>query len=209
MQIDADFRPLLHGFDLDALEAETSTIVGVWADHRLAYTNAGWEHFARDNQAPMLVEQWPLGRSILEAIPNVLLDFYLDGAQRATTGDDGWTHTYECSSPEQFRLFRLRVVPLTHPDTDVVSGLLYVHSLLIEEHWPAPAAAAPSGEYLQDGVLTSCAHCRRFRRPSDQGDEWVFVPDWLVNPPGLVSHGVCEPCAGYYYYQRYRMARSN
>lgn len=208
--IDQDFRPLLHGFDLDELESDASTIVGVWPDHRLAYTNGAWTRFALANGAPSLDRDWPLGRNLLEAIPGPLVAFYAAGVHWTMTQRAPWTHQYECSSPALFRLFHLELLPLALDETAPIGGLLYVHSLRVEEPWEANAPAAPDpAEYTAtSGAVTSCAHCRRFRRgPSREGEEWVFIPSWLTAPPAPVSHGICGPCAAYHFYQQAHLAR--
>ncbi|MGE3855749.1 MAG: hypothetical protein AB7G21_02190 [Dehalococcoidia bacterium] len=209
MQLDEDFRHLLRGFDLDALEEDGSTVVGVWADHRLAYTNAGWERFAAENGGTTVVRDWPLGRSILEAIPDALSPFYAMGVERAARERQPWTHTYECSGPTEYRLLRLALFPLA-PDEDAeVEGFLYIHSPLLQEQWdPRPAVSPLVEEYLSEGLVVSCAHCRRFRRLRGALREWVFIPDWLERAPGPVSHGICEPCAAYHFYQRYGIDRA-
>jgi hypothetical protein len=91
-----------------------------------------------------------------------------------------------------------------------VEGFLYVHSPLLGEQWdPRPTRMPIVAEYLSaGGFVTSCSHCRRFRRLRGDQRDWVFIPDWLTLPPAEVSHGICEPCAAYHFYQRYGIDRA-
>ena len=75
MRVDREFESLLDGFSLDRLEAEQGATFGIFADGRLALTNAAWERFAAENGQPEISREWPLGRNIYDAIPAELQPF--------------------------------------------------------------------------------------------------------------------------------------
>jgi len=193
-QSELRFRRLLSEFNLDALDASDNTVVGLWPDFTLAFLNPAWFRFAAANRGePAISEQWRLGRSLLEAIPQPLHGFYQSRLTRALAEQRRWEQSYECSSDEVYRRFRLSAYPLRGS-----TGLLLVHALEIS----APMAASPIIEsYLSlGGLVTQCCHCRKFRRTTGK-PSWDWVPEWInaFPLPAILSHGICEMCYAFYY----------
>gem|GEM_PF-7135292 len=48
--------------------------------------------------------------------------------------------------------------------------------------------------------IVQCIHCRRTKRPT-AGSNWDWIPEWINSFPENTSHGLCEPCYGYFYPQ--------
>ena len=158
-------------------------------DRRILRTNAAWDRFAAANGGEQFLATWRRGTSLIDVIPEPLKAFYVDGFSRACTSGERWEHDYECSSPDTYRLFRMIVYPFGE-------SCVVTHSLRVERTHDRDEHA-PSSEYVNDGVVVMCAHCRRVR---GQGPErWDWVPAYVARPVAFLSHGLCAACVEYYY----------
>jgi len=198
---DSDATPEMRlaaaGFRMENLEADASIIYLMQPDLRIVYCNKAWDQFASRNGGAGLSRSTILGTRTLDVIAEPLKSFYANGFAQAKASGKPWVHDYECSSPESYRLFHMRVLPLAD------SYLLVENSLRVERpHGPErPAMPANPALYLSEqGILTLCCHCRRTRRiDSAANPVWDWVPAHLVDPPGPVSHGLCRNCRAYFY----------
>ena len=192
------FRPLLTSFDPASLESHAGSIVGLFGDNRIAYLNPAWYQFALDNGGePSLPARWDLGDSILSAIGRSLLPFYVTAFLDCRRSQQPWQHSYECSSAEMLRQFRMKVYPLS------ASGdLLVVHSLAIERPHDTrvrtPQTAVDANYLGRRGMISQCPHCRRYQHGVDR-DRWDWVPDWVRRPPPNTSDTLCPVCRDFYY----------
>jgi len=209
MRLDRAFRNRLPDFDFESLHDSDDVVYGAWSDGRLTYTNNGWDRFATENEAPRLNRGWPLGRSIWDVIPEPLLPFYRDGWEWALASGSPWGHTYECSSEDITRIYRMTVMGL--PD---VGAVLVVNALVASlESSAAPAerrialdAAGEEAYRDENGLITQCSHCRRVQHPSST-DRWDWVPAWVHRSPRDTTHGLCGVCFAYHY-RGVRLARN-
>jgi len=191
------FRLAEAGFRIENVEADTAIIYMLDSDLRIIYCNKAWDQFASRNGGTGLNRRTILGMPVLDVVAEPLKAFYEDAFSLAKEKGQSWEHDYECSSPSAFRLFHMRVLPLAD------SYLLVENSLRFERpHGPErPVMPADSALYVsKDGVLTMCSHCRRTRRiDTTTAPVWDWVPAYLVEPPGSVSHGLCRNCHAYFY----------
>jgi hypothetical protein len=194
MQIDPLFAPLLAGYRLEQMDSDPSTIYGMWRDGRLGYTNTGWQHFAEANGgADKILKDWSLGRNVRSAWPPPLRDFYTTRFEEVVERQTPWEHRYQCSSALVEREVQMRAVPLGK------HGVLVVNTLVREVALAKGLSPANLNAYNPvGGLVTQCAHCRRFRRFGEQR-RWDWIPEWVEQPPPSVSHGLCEVCLGHYY----------
>ena len=163
--------------------------------YHIVYCNPAWDDFARSNQAPQLTGEKTLGLNIFQVIPNVLKNFYQDAYARAMS-QGIWEFSYECSTPELFRKYRMRVHGLGTPTCYMVTNAL------IHEGPHRRQVKAASKKYVQPtGLINMCSHCRCSQRV-DHPERWDFVPDYLrLKGPALLtlSHGFCPICYAYHY----------
>jgi hypothetical protein len=193
VRVDPDLAALIPETSLAAWGADSSVIHAIWPDGRLAFFNAAWNRFAIENGAPALRDTWPLGRSLWDAVPQILLPFYRAHFAESLAQLRLFQHDYECSSPTHRRTFHLRASPIADG-----AALLLVHALSRED-LHAERLDAAEAEYLDaDGIATQCAHCRRVRTP-DGADRWDFVPAYVAHQRLNISHGLCGPCLELYY----------
>ena len=102
---------------------------------------------------------------------------------------------YECSSPDQRRLFHVRALPIGD------QGLLIEHSLVAEGKHDWSAREAVEAVYLgARGLLLQCSHCRRVRVPETHA--WDWVREWAARPHPRTSHVICPSCVGFYWGRR-------
>lgn len=180
-------RALVSVFHSFANAAQTSYILS--PDRSLLRCNTAWDEFARANGGDAVLAQAVRGSSLLDAISPSLRPFYAAGFDHACRTGERWEHVYECSSAEVHRTFRM----IAYPFGD---SLVVTHVLQVER--PHDREASPPGEvYLRDGVIEMCAHCRLVRHAT--ATRWDWVPALVAAMPPNVSHGLCPPCAAYYY----------
>lgn len=193
--LDTEFETILSGYRLEQMHASDETIYALRPDLTLAYFNQGWSKFAEENGGqPSIAERWPLGRSIGDAIPAILRPFFFDRFARCLQTGSPWQHRYECSSRDAYREYMMTTYPLGRHQ-----GLLVINSLFKTSTQRRPAQAPVEGTYCdENGMIVQCVHCRRIRRPSLEA-VWDWVPAWVYEHPENMSHGLCEPCYGYFY----------
>lgn len=193
--MDPEFQKILAGFDPEALNNIEHTNFGLWPDLTFSYFNDGWFRFSRENGGePRISRNWPLGSSLLSAIPDVLLGFFTEGFAACLKAGHPWKHTYDCSSPELYRLMHQIVYPLGKSE-----GFLVVNSLLVELPVEEPPEEGTPDDYIdRDGIIHQCACCRRIRNLVT-ANRWDWIPAFVASPPHNISHGLCPICLDYYY----------
>ncbi len=194
-------------FDLDAvlkgtglsrslLETDPAVIYLLGRGLRIVYCNPAWEQFAAENDGKNLSREAVFGRAVLDDVPEPLQKFYSSAFAQVQKTGDIWEHDYECSSAKLYRLFHMRILPLSF------ACLLVENSLRIEEqHEMDGSVIAAQFNYLNEhGIVTICCHCRRaLRVGSDKQAVWDWIPRFLAGHPGRVSHGLCRACRHYFY----------
>jgi hypothetical protein len=187
----SELAELLAPFDVSALNWEAATIYGVSNDLRIIYVNRAWLEFAEANGAQD-GSHWGVGSRVMDAIPVVLRTLHGELFERARRGELV-DHEYDCSSPEMFRRYRMRIHRCTS------GALLVVHSLVHESPRTGPACRPSDALYRDgDGLMTQCSYCRCVRRAKPPV-AWDWVPEYAARPACDVSHGLCFMCRNQYY----------
>jgi hypothetical protein len=163
------------------------------SDLRFSYVNPAWDKFAVENGAPELAGTAVLGTPYLAVIPEVLRPFYSRVVEQVRDTGLVWQHVFECSSPEQFRKFRMRTHLLS-------SGTLLITNTLVVERAHVIMQGDDDVYAAAGGIISMCAHCRCSRRIGIS-EQWDFVPAHLALSPARlkVSHGLCPICRAYFY----------
>lgn len=197
-----EIEQILRTYRLNELHESDDTIYAMQPDLTLVYVNRGWGRFAAENGGePVISQRWPLGRSILEAIPQILQPFFYDNYEHCLKSGSPWQHRYECSSASIYREFLMTTYPLGSGQ-----GLLVVNSLCCSLSHDRPSQIAFEHTYRNShGLIVQCAHCRRVKRALTSATIWDWVPEWLASCPENTSHGLCAPCFSYYYPETHRM----
>lgn len=172
-------------------------------DLRILYCNQAWDDFAAQNEGQKLIRTSILGQSILQAIAAPLQEFYATVFQYVRENGQPFELEYECSSPELFRVFHMRVLPVQGSQR-----LLMINSLAVEQPHglDRPAQPADHARYTDEyGFVHMCSHCRHTRRVED--NHWDWVPSYLNQPPAPVSHGLCPACMVYFYPDQWKALR--
>ena len=191
----SSFVELLRDFDPAKLDASDETIYGLWPDFTLGYFNNGWRRFARENGGePSISKNWPLGRCVMDTIPEPLKPFFQENFAKCLRENRPWEHRYECSSVELIRTFHMLSFPLGK-----AAGLLVINSLRHEGTNTCTSCPPLEQRYRNEhGILTQCCHCRRVRRVGTE-HTWDWVPEWIDKRPKRISDGLCQPCMGFHY----------
>jgi len=144
---------------LESLELEPGSAYVISRSLQVTHASSGWARFATLNGAPFLasVANRPLDVMLATGAP--LRPYYRAAFARLLAGEEVWTHVYECSSPELFRIFSMEVYPLPEH-----AGLIVTNSLVVERaHDPDNREPHPGlvSTYVQgNGLIIQCAHCR-------------------------------------------------
>ena len=164
------------------------------ADLAFVYCNPAWDHFAIENGAPGLAEGTILGSPLFAVIPDELRPLYANAFAHVRQTGEVWQCTYECSSPQKFRQFRMRIHWLI-PDLFLVTN-----TLAIEAAHANISNGNLDGYLSPGGAISMCSHCRCTRR-IDAPEQWDFVPTHLELSPKVakISHGLCPICRTYFY----------
>ncbi|MFO0628134.1 MAG: hypothetical protein U0325_21340 [Polyangiales bacterium] len=180
-------------FDVEALNRDAGAVVALDAAGTIVWVNDAWHRFAHKNGAPDVAARFGRGARYLDGVRGPLADYFARAFDEVRARREPWALEYECSSAEEFRMHRLRVLPLRD------GGLLLEHcELACGPH--DRAAERPVEALYRDlaGVIAQCANCRRVRRVENG---WHWIPAWVhAPPPAPVSHGLCTTCAGHYLY---------
>jgi hypothetical protein len=185
------FTPKLDDM-VDALEESANVCFALDPDLRLIYCNPAWDEFAVGNDAPELASNAVIGTCLREVVGQELAPFYSAAFQKVEREHAAWECTYECSSPEVFRKFRMQIQPLAP------SGYLVRNNLTVE-HPHVPSAPAEETEYLDSkSLIILCMHCRSSQR-ANLPSHWDFVPAHLERRLTNVSHSLCPVCLEYFY----------
>jgi PAS domain-containing protein len=183
------------GFTFSAVESNPAVIYILDRSFRIVYCNPAWNVFAQQNGGQHLLRSDVQWKSSFDGASDLMKEFYRSGYEKALEENKPWEHDYECSSPEQERAFRMRVIPLK-------GAHLFVENVLRWER-PHDREVQPGfdSEYLrQAGFIVMCANCRRTERLTKDGKAtWEWIPSYVEKPPSLVSHGLCRTCRFYYY----------
>ena len=181
----------LSAFDLEALDRGHTTVVGLDQDLTIVWFNTAWERFAKDNDAADVLVRFGRGASYVGAIAGPLRGFYEAALSSALVTGKVFEQEYECSSPDTFRAYRMRALPVDG------LGLLLEHSLLIDRPHEGSSMEAVEASYRQpSGLIVQCSNCRRVRRAD--GLTWDWIRPWVKSPPANTSHGMCTSCVSFY-----------
>ncbi len=181
---------------MHALERSAGVSYILDSRYRVMYCNPAWNRFAGSNGAPQLTSKAVIGSDLFDVIPGVLRTFYSDAFRRVLSTGQVWEELYECSSPDLFRKFRMRIHLLKPQDWFVITN-----TLLVEQPHTSTAAVDPNTYVDANGLVTLCAHCRCSKRV-DNPDQWDFVPDHVqarLDSAVKISHGLCPLCRAYFY----------
>lgn len=172
-----------------------SSVVSYVVDSNLclAYCNPAWDRFAVENSAPELARATLLGTDLRSVLGKDLRPFYLQAFEQVAHSGTVWDCLYECSSPQLFRKFQMRIHPL-RPE----GWYLVTNTLVIEKPHTATVTSGLEGYVNCDGQITVCSHCRSSRH-ADRPEQWDFVPVHLERNLANISHGLCPICLEYFY----------
>lgn len=183
---------LRDAFDEADLHRHAGSITIVDANDNILWVNDAWHRFAAENGVTSpVVAGW---RAYLGVIAEPLRSHYAVAFASALATGTTFEQDYECSSPEQRRVFHLRALPFGG------AGLVLEHTLRVETPWNEEPHDPLERRYLDaNGTIAQCSNCRRVRDPFAPKDTFHWVPAWIGAPHPRTSHVICALCAGFYW----------
>ena len=180
------------GLSIRALETSSSVLYILQDDSKIIFCNEAWDRFALQNQGGHLVRQSVLGTSVLDVTPGILRPFYADLFSRARISGQILEHDVELSSPEMFRLYHMRVLPIGGPYL-CIENTRYIERPQENIHSWKPGTISQYKD--ETGYITICCHCRRTQRMRGSVEQhWDFVPEFLIVPPASLRNNLCPKC---------------
>lgn len=194
---DLELRLESAGLSFRALETNSSVLYVLQGDFKIIFCNESWDRFALQNGGNHLDRTSVLGTSVMDVTPAILRPYYATLLAKARISGQILEHEIELSSPEMFRLYRMRVLPIGGP------YLCIENTRCVER--PQDLAFARKSKTASDyedenGCITICCNCRRthcLRGTIDRN--WHFVPEHLAIPPAHVKDNLCPKCWAKYY----------
>jgi hypothetical protein len=186
---------------MESLRTDSAVCYVLDSNLNVTYANPAWDKFASENDGLRSTAEAVTGMNIFHVIPEVLRPFYTRVFHEVRARAMVWQHIYECSSPERFRKFRMRI-HLLKPDWLMVSNILLVED---EPSWKAPAHDFVYRN--EHGLIVMCAHSSQRR---DDPREWDFCSAHLRVPQTSlgVDARLCPTCQTYFYPQKRIRRRS-
>jgi len=179
------------GFDLDSLQESGNCLYVLDANLVITYVNPVYLKFAEENGGINVAKRWAVGCNVLDAINGPQREFYEDFFRTCMQDPQVTNHDYECSSEDEFRLFRMHVFPLGEGQ-----GLLLDHSIVVSKKHDRPPHQFDQALYTDaNGIVHQCGHCRRIQNL--QTTAWDWCPDALGRLK--ISHSLCPLCLDHYY----------
>ena len=157
-----------------------------------AYNHA-WINFAKNNDGRIILAKYSIGSRIVDSTSGPLRSFIISAYKKALYENKPFEHNFECSSANQYRLFRQTAYPLIDS-----KGLVISNHIVEECPHPEQAQAFRQQFINGQGFVTQCANCRRIRDPKNY-HSWLWVPSLVENPFPNTSHGICPQCYDHYY----------
>lgn len=184
--MDDALRAALEKFGLRRLAESGDVVYAVDSELKLCFVNGTYKELANACRDGAVLDEYPLGSSIVEGIAPPLREHFTDLFEGAMGGRDPVAADYHCHTPTEERLFRCMIYPLDG------EGLLMIHGPLSSRPWPPSEL-----DELRDeaALLPMCAGCRRVRAPDGK---WSHVPQLLAESPPRATHGLCDACLGFY-----------
>jgi len=193
VEIDPAFAANLSAVNLTHMDESSDVIYIVDRAMKLRAFNAAWTHFALANNGAEILERWKLGTSLFGILSGAIEDYLLEGYEKAMREGTVFSYSYECSSPDVFRLFQQSAYSLHN-----FEGLVITNHQAIKKPHTEENVTFSKRFVDKHGIIIQCMNCRKIRDPNDKS-KWFWVPELLTSPWPDTSHDICSPCLEHYY----------
>lgn len=142
--------------------------------------------------------RWGVGASLWQAIPAALA-VANERVMAAAFAGRVQEYEYDCHTPDAFRAFRARVIPVDgHPWVYWDNALIVTRELPGQDISRAEALARYENA---QGLVVACSNCRKVQNPRAT-HRWDWVRALIAMPAPGTSHGLCPVCLELYYPER-------
>lgn len=198
-------RPFSEVLSAETLDLEPASVCVIDVAGRIVFTNRTWDRLGADNGGWAAGGPSVVGTRWLDAIAGEA-PRRLFGEALAHASGLAWNaprtvivHGF-CHSPTHARDMVTQLSPITSPDRARTLGVLAMSQILAVEpiaqrYDPAPPDPARHGDTF--GLILQCCGCRRVQVRDEQ--LWEFVPAYVAQRQGAISHGVCAVCLELFY----------
>ena len=193
MKIIPGFKRNISYLDLASLERSGDVIYIVDPKLHLVAYNDMWETFALSNDGEEIIKRYPLGADIRDAFQGPIRNYFFQAYTKALKENTPFEQTYECSSPQEYRLYHQTAYPL------VAGHGLVISNHLVKKLQHDQEAVVFNKQFVDvRGLITQCQNCRKVRDPQHP-DRWYWVPSLVKDCLDNVSHGICPRCMDHYF----------
>lgn len=194
-RIATSFKNYFKDKDLEALEQSQDTIFVLSRKLEFLYFNKAWFLFAANNNGePFISNKVLIGSNFENFVLGDLRNFYLEKYKMVLEKNEKWTHLYECSSKNEFRIFQQNVIPLKNG-----FGLLVTNSLIKENTIENKKDNNITLKSFLDeyGNYNQCSNCRKTKKTDE--NLWVWIPEIIDTKIENISHTICPICFELYW----------
>ncbi len=188
-----DFYKYISYLDLDYIEKSLDVIYIIDSTMVLKAYNDAWVSFAKNNNGTHILKVFPVGSNISTVGEEPLNSYFLSAYKRSLHENKPFEQNYECSSTDEYRLFRQTAYPLVEK-----KGLIITHHLVVARPHETSVIDFSKKYWNQDEYIIQCQNCRKIKDPDDDS-RWIWVPSLVENQLPNVSHSICTPCLDHYY----------
>ncbi len=193
MIISPDFYKYISYLDLDYIEKSLDVIYIVDNTMVLKAFNDAWASFAQDNNGVAILKKFPIGSNISDVGEEPLKSYFFTAYEQSLNENKPFEQNYECSSADEYRLFRQTAYPLVEQ-----KGLVITHHLFAAKPHEINVVNFSRQYCNEHDNIVQCQNCRKIRDP-DNDLRWIWVPSIVENQLPNISHGICPPCLDHYY----------
>lgn len=193
MFIAEDFKIQTAYLNIDSVAKSPDVIYIIDKNMVLKGYNEAWVNFAQNNNGKEILQRFELGTVMTKVGEEPIRSFLREAYLEALEENKPFEHTYECSSPDNYRLFRQTAYPLYGS-----TGLVISHHLVEEKPHEEEASEFSKQFTDEHGIVTQCQNCRKIRNPENRRS-WFWVPALVRTPLPEISHGICSTCLDHYY----------
>lgn len=192
MKICEQFAPFLEEIDLESIENSDDCIYFLDSDFYVKGYNSAYYNFAMANGAKDFDQSVGIGSNLLNSLPNQLKSYFIDSFAIAKQNQTIFSHDFECSSLDTYRLYHQTAYPLPNHKGFVISNHCFINNLRQD------LQVALSDEHIDNNsIIVQCCGCQKTK--NKKSHQWDWIPTLSTDEQERVSHSVCHNCKSHFY----------
>ena len=185
MKLCEKFASFLEEIDLKSFENSNDCIYFLDSDFFVRGYNSAYYNFAMANGATDFNKSLGIGSNLLNSLPKALKSYFLNAFAIAKENQTIFSHDFECSSIDTYRLYHQTAYPLPNN-----KGFVITNHCFINNHREDKAVALSEQHVDSNNLIIQCCGCQKLK--NQKYLRWDWVPSMLSNDKANVSHSICH-----------------